>query len=291
MPAEHDLLPAWRRGPVSALPMSVTPFAAETVQSYLDRLAHANHLDPATLRRYLCETGRRGEPRIDWLATASGHPTDRLRARLIGAGEADRDASRQRRHGRPACRFCMVRRQVSQPVYCWYPNYRTVCARHMRWIGPFTHTVDDQRDLRSAPAVRAAARRHARLYRANPAAATYLLNEARRILRRWRVVETGAAPSAITDIDSYIANYPDLIDLASILADSHDRLLDPLLDSTIRAQAVKMLYARLVLRFPCREDHSDAVEQWLHDHQLIAKRPNGSTRRTGLAVSPADRPV
>jgi hypothetical protein len=252
--------------------MSVTPFADETVQSYLDRLAHANHLDPAMLRRYLCDTGRRGEPRIDWLAKASGHPASRLRTRLVGAGDVDRDPGRQRRHGRPACRFCMARRQVSQPVYCWYPDYRTVCARHMRWIGPFTRTVDDQIDLRDAPAVLVAARRHARLHRENPDTATYLLSEARRILRRWRAVETGATFKTIVDIDSYIASYPDLIDLAAILTDSHSRLLNPLLDSRIRTQVIDLLHIRLVRRFPGREDHSGAVEQWLYDHRLIAER-------------------
>lgn len=252
--------------------MSVTPFAAETVQSYLDRLAHANHLDPAMLRRYLCDSGRRGEPRIDWLATASGHPAGRLTTRLVGAGEVDLDAGRQRRQGRPACRFCMARRQVWQPVYCWYPHYRTVCARHMRWIGPFTRTVDDQIDLRNTPAVLVAARRHARIHHANPDAATYVLSEARRILRRWRAVETGATAQKIADVDSYIASYPDLIDLADILANSHSRLLDPLLDSRIRAQVVDTIHIRLVRRFPDREEHNDAVEQWLHDHRLIAER-------------------
>src|SRR6476660_4919870 len=165
MQVEARSMATWPRGPAAPLPRTVAPFAAETVQSYLDRLAHANHLDPAILRRYLCDTARLGAPRIDWLATASGHPVDRLRTRLVGAGETDRDATRQRLHARPACRLCMARRQVLHPVYCWYPNYRTVCHHHQRWIGPFARTFDDQRDLRSAPTVRKAARRHIRLYR------------------------------------------------------------------------------------------------------------------------------
>lgn len=116
----------------------------------------------------------------------------------------------------------------------------------------------------------AAARRHAQLYRANPDSAPYLLSEARRILRRWRAIETGTAPAPIADLDNYIANYPDLIDLGGNLAGSHNRLLNPLLDSRIRVQVVDALHARLVHRFPGREDHGGAIEQWLYDHRLIA---------------------
>lgn len=72
--------------------------------------------------------------------------------------------------------------------------------------------------------------------------------------------ETGAPPAPFADLDSYIADYPDLIDLSGILGDSHNRLLDPLLDSRIRAHVVDALHARLVHRFPGREDHSGAVE-------------------------------
>jgi hypothetical protein len=116
----------------------------------------------------------------------------------------------------------------------------------------------------------AAARRHPQLCRENPRTATYLFKEARRILRRWRAIETGAAPAPIADVDSYIAHYPDLIDLAEILAESHVRLLNPLLESTVRAQLVAVLYARLSHRFPDRADHANAVEQWLYDHRLSA---------------------
>ena len=113
-----------------------------------------------------------------------------------------------------------TRGQSLHPAYCWYPNYRTVCHHHQRWIGPFARTFDDQRDLRSAPTVRKAARRHIRLYRDNPDTATYLVSEARRIVRRWRAIEFGVSPAPIADLDSYITSYPDLIDLATILADS-----------------------------------------------------------------------
>jgi hypothetical protein len=37
----------------------------------------------------------------------------------------------------------------------------------------------------------------------------------------WSTAETGQLPQPATDVDSYIATYPDLIDLATILAHSH----------------------------------------------------------------------
>ncbi len=104
MPADVSTPPAWPQGPAAPLPRTVTPFRGETVQSYLDRLAHANHLEPRGLRRYLADGPAICRPRPDWLATASGQPVGILHARLIGLAAPDRDTTRQRRHARPACR-------------------------------------------------------------------------------------------------------------------------------------------------------------------------------------------
>jgi TniQ len=262
----------WPRGPTAPLPRTVTPFAAETVQSYLDRLAHANHLTPGILRRYLSETRRHGELHVEWLATATGQPRTALEARLVGLHGKDSDATRQRRHGRPACRLCMARRQVHQPVYCWYPNHHTVCHHHRRWIGPFAHTLDDQRDLSAAPDVVAAATLHLHLHRRNGDTTRYVLREAQRILRWWSTAETGKPSHPAADVDSYIAAYPDLIDLAAILADSHRQILNTPPATANRARASDDLYTRLIKRFPDRVEHSRAIEQWLHDHHLINGR-------------------
>ena len=273
MPAENYLLPAWRSGPVAALPIPVTPFSSETVQSYLDRLAHANHLDPDALRRYLTNTARRSQPRPDWLARASGIPDAALQARLVGLADDDpRDANRQRRHARPACRLCMARRQVHQPVYCWPPAGRTVCFRHHRWIGPFARTLDDQRDLSSSPEVVTASRHHAQLYRGHPATVDYALREAQRILRWWAAAEAAVPPIPRADVDSYLAVYPDLIDLAVILVESDRQIRATAPHTPGRARAVATLHRRIRIRFPDRCDHDRAVEQWLYDHHLIGQR-------------------
>lgn len=273
VPADQHRIPAWPHGPTAPLPRSVTPFASETVQSYLDRLASANHLSPSALRRYLTNTARRSEPRPDWLARASGIPETILKVRLVGlADDDDRDANWQRRYARPACRLCMARRQVHQPVHCWYPAHRTVCYRHHRWIGPLTRTLDDQRDLRAAPGVVAAARRHAQLYRHNLGTADYALREAQRILRWWSVAETAVTRTfPATDVDSYLAAYPDLIDLAVILVDSDRQIHSTTQHTPGRARAVAALHARIQARFPDRSDHGRAVEQWLYDHHLVAQ--------------------
>jgi hypothetical protein len=149
-----------------------------------------------------------------------------LRTRLIGLAERDNDPSRQRHHARPACRFCMARRGVTEPVYCWIPDHRTVCHRHYRWIGPGNRTHDDQRDLRDAPVVLVAARRHARLHRNHCHAAHFVVTDATRVLRWWTATPSVALSTATTSVDTYIRVYPDLIDLANILADGGRKIVD-----------------------------------------------------------------
>lgn len=78
----------WPAGPQRPLPRTVVPFYAETVTSYIARLARANHLDPSQLRRYVAESFG-GCARLDWLAIASGLSETILRARLRGFAPDD----------------------------------------------------------------------------------------------------------------------------------------------------------------------------------------------------------
>lgn len=271
MPAEGSAPPAWPQGPAAPLPRTVTPFRAETVQSYLDRLAHANHLEPGGLRRYLAEGQAICRPRPDWLATASSQPEGILHARLIGLAERDRHTTRQRRHARPACRLCMARRGVYEPVYCWMPDYVTVCHRHRRWIGAGTYTLDHQRDLRCAPAVIAAAQRHARLHHRHSDTARFAVKDAARIHRCWaRSTNLVTLPPPNADVDTHIAAYPDLIALATVLADAHRRIWDTAAATPARARAVDAVYISIGDRFPQRRDQTRPIEQWIHDQQLSA---------------------
>jgi hypothetical protein len=63
------------------LPIRPRPRTAETTASYLRRLAHANHLRPKILDRYLRGTDPDSPIRLDWLAALTGrHPTDLAKA-------------------------------------------------------------------------------------------------------------------------------------------------------------------------------------------------------------------
>ncbi|MEB3050345.1 TniQ family protein [Mycolicibacter sp. MYC123] len=284
MRAEASIRPVWPIGPTAPLPRTVTPFRAETVQSYLDRLAHANHLEPRQLRRYLADGPAICRPRPDWLATVSSQPVASLQARLIGLANRDRDPTRQRRHARPACRLCMARRGVYEPVYCWLPDYATVCRRHRRWIGPGTYTLEDQRDLHCTPLVLAAAQHHARLHRRHNGTARFAVKDAARI-RRWWARSTSPSELPPDDVDTHIAAYPDLIALAAILADARVRIWNSVAATPARTRVVDAVYVSIGRRFPQRRDHTRPIEQWIHDQQLSAVRRAHNANRADPTTS------
>ncbi|WP_160195284.1 TniQ family protein, partial [Mycobacterium kyorinense] len=191
--------------------------------SYLARLAHANHLSPPQLRQYVA--GRAGGyPHVDWLAIASGQPQQVLRSRLRGLSAGDRDFSRQTYQSRPMCRFCMARRGIREPVYCWLPLHVTVCHHHQRWIGPPARTLDDQEDLHDHPQVLDAARNHGALMRRyGTQRSLRALRDARHILIYWANAEKRATtPILASTLASCIAAYPDLIGVALLLAAHRD---------------------------------------------------------------------
>lgn len=289
MRADPSVTLGWPGGPSGPLPRTVTPIRGETVQSYLDRLAHANHLRPDQLRRYLTDGRPDRYPRHDWLSTASNQPLQVLRTRLTGLIGRDRNLTRQQRHARPACQLCMARRGVQEPVYCWFPTYLTVCHRHRRWIGPGVHSTDDQRDLREQPAVLAAARRHAHLHRDHGAAAAVAVTDATRIHSWWaRNAGTLTVPAARLDVDTHLAAYPDTIALARILADGRDRIWTTAAATPARATAISAAYARTAARFPEHRDHTTPIEQWIHDQVLIAAAPpTHPCRRTQSRTGPS----
>lgn len=70
-PADMVPVRAFPQGPQRPLPKTVAPFRDETVLSYVARLAHANHLATAQLRRYVAGTAH-SHARPQWLAVAAG---------------------------------------------------------------------------------------------------------------------------------------------------------------------------------------------------------------------------
>lgn len=183
---------AFPQGPQQPLPKPVAPFRNETVLSYVARLAHANHLSTAQLRRYVAGTAH-SHPHPDWLAVACGLPERVLRARLRGFPANERNYLNQTTSFRPLCRLCMARRGVHEPVYCTVAPHITACQRHQLWIGPLAHSLDDQKSLRHKPRVLAAARVHTRLvHRYGDTDILFTVRQARHFLSYWANAEQSA---------------------------------------------------------------------------------------------------
>lgn len=165
----------------------------------------------------------------------------------------------------------MARGGIREPVYCWLPDYATVCRRYRRWIGPGTNTLEDQRDLHCAPDVLAAAQCHARLHHRHNDAARFAVKDAARIHRCW-ACSTSTSPSELppADVDAHVAAYPDLVALAAILADARVRIWNSVAATPARARAVDEVYISIGCRFPQRRDQTRPIEQWIHDQQLSA---------------------
>jgi TniQ len=262
----------WPTGPRDRLPRTTPPFTYETVASYVARLAHANHLQAGELRRYLTEP-RASHPRPDWLATVSGYPVPVLQSRLKGLAENERNLTRQRVHSRPSCRFCMARRSVDEPVYCWLPEHVTVCYRHRRWIGPPARMWADQHSLADKPAVIAAARRHARLQSAH-VTIEFDLRDARRILAGWALHHSpnNSTTSRAETVEAHISTYPQLIALAGILAAYRHRIWTSVSAETSLAQALHGLHCDITDCLHIRDTPSQmpAIDVWADEQQIIA---------------------
>ncbi|NGN63175.1 hypothetical protein G5C51_04535 [Streptomyces sp. A7024] len=162
--------------PHRQLPCTARPFHDETVNSYLARLAAANHLRIEELREHLGVRMLKKTPMgklLEPLSTLSGYPVHNLRLAMPEfiteqytdePGCIERPAtSRHRALKRPACRRCTRAMGITEPVTCWTTHDRNVCLRHRLWIGEGCHRIDDQADLRRLPRVCRAQRHHRNL--------------------------------------------------------------------------------------------------------------------------------
>lgn len=250
----------------------------ETVHSYTVRLAQANHLPVKALHLYLSGTSHSDHPRPDWLATASGYPLDLLEIRLKGLTRGHGFAEQLRR-SRAACRWCMARRGIDVPVYCWLPEHRTVCFRHRRWIGTPARHWADQRQLDQHRAVLTAARRHARMVHQHKGFAMFAMGDARRILNCWWREGSDIKPVLSLrelTVDEYVDAYSDQVALAAVLANYRPHIAtahghsDPL---------IAELYRRTESVFADRCGSQGALEQWVCDQRLAMRRPKGPIAR------------
>ncbi|BEL39254.1 Uncharacterised protein [Mycobacteroides abscessus subsp. abscessus] len=257
---------AWPAGPRQRLPRVVTPFRTETVSSYIDRLAHANHLTRGRLQYHVAAGTY--QTRADWLAVATGIAENILRERLIGFGAANGTNAKQQARVRPACRLCMARRGVYEPVHCWLPAYETVCFRHLRWIGPGAATWEDQHDLSNHPDIVVAARRHRQLIRAHRDLAGSALSEARHILTWWSRVNQDSGDDQ-TDPTTYLQAYPDLITIATVLADHrHQVAAGPCTRHPIWSEH---LLGLINTHATTIRDDPRPLQHWIDDQRIIAR--------------------
>ncbi|SKP81384.1 Uncharacterised protein [Mycobacteroides abscessus subsp. abscessus] len=260
---------AFPQGPQRQLPKTVAPFLNETVLSYVARLAHANHLATAQLRRYVAGTAH-GHPHPDWLAVAAGQPERVLRARLRGFAANERTYLNQTTSFRPLCRLCMARRGIHEPVYCTLAPHITACQRHQLWIGPLVHTLDDQKCLRHQPRVLAAARIHTQLVRRRGAAEVQsTVRQVRHFLSYWANAEQLAInPFEDNSLSASIAVYPDLIEIAATLAIHRQQIAQ----HPIRRRIAwpQLLLQKINERTGHAHTDITPIEQWVHNQRLTA---------------------
>lgn len=154
--------------PPHPLPRTVVPVPGEILHHYLCRLATANHLREPALSRYLSAPDVALMTNVDpeRLAAAAGQPL----ARINRLHRTSPEEVLLYRHGRvpdirPACRRCMARRGLLDPVLVKIASHISVCHRHQLWIGPGTRTPADQHDLSPFPEFRRAQRLHHQLHR------------------------------------------------------------------------------------------------------------------------------
>ncbi|WP_130510007.1 TniQ family protein [Krasilnikovia cinnamomea] len=234
-----------------SLPSRPRPIDHETLTSYLQRLAAANHLAPATLVHHL--HGRwapTASVNVERLAAAVEMPERFLRYALpelrnayehAVMNKAGRNVDLIQTNIRPACRLCMAARGILQRVHRWTAPEHNVCLRHGLWIGTPQHDLEDvhQPEISLEPEIAAAQKRHLNLHRRyRRPAVTSAYTEASAVCALWATRNaypdrrtrraqqlnrdtTGGVNRAV----AAAAIYPDVVALTSLLASSHWRAL------------------------------------------------------------------
>jgi TniQ protein len=271
--------------PATRLPIAVPLVRAETLPSYLTRLADANHLPLPYLRASLGMT-RTNRPDLDQLAALTGHPAQRLTDMLIGtAPPPGRTKMSPLPAGRPACRRCLAARGIHADVDQVAPDQR-VCARHRRWLGGPTEGTVEQYDLTQLPLVVNAQRRHHRLLRAHGAEdGRTAIYWAKTIVARWverrlwtehrderltaYLAATGRPDSDAPGLLAMVS-YPETITLARLLADHNWAAIAAADRPRDRADFDREVGRRLHIPFSARES-GDPLVVWQEGQALVRR--------------------
>jgi hypothetical protein len=256
-PASQPVARTAKRTPV--LPRPATPITAETLVSYLTRLADANHLTLAEILAVLppwfsTKTSNHDDrARHHMLVPATGtalHTLARLTSRspdsLAHALPAfDTSDTRGPLRATTACRRCTIGRGIPGPVPIHLPIHHNVCTRHRIWIGD---ADGPQLDPACCPEIITAQHRTNRLlYHHTPQQLTLAHQTAVRTIppwpasaatipRHWRyrlltLQTSNHHLGTRTDHDSYTraATYPDTVELATQLLNPPNNMIQHML--------------------------------------------------------------
>ncbi|MBN6056641.1 TniQ family protein, partial [Nonomuraea sp. RK-328] len=174
----QQLFLSWKAPPLRALPRRPAPLLDETLNSYLNRLAKANHLATSSLRELLSGSRLKSVPVPPHrLARLTGYPERSLRYAILELSTLDELGS-MNLSGRPRpgeahqcrsfCGLCLLKQDVSpnngSPVR-WHHFEDVICWRHRRWIAFSGETAEPQPRLDLVEDVLHANRQHRRLCR------------------------------------------------------------------------------------------------------------------------------
>lgn len=162
--------------PRQPLPRTIPLFHNETLDSFLHRLATANHLPVDQLLPLLKISRTKKTPAntlLQPLAIAAGVRQRALELALpefLGTDATDQPGAigrpRSDLHAaicRPACRRCTHAAGITMTVTCWTTHDRNVCLRHRLWIGDGIGNADEQVDVSRLPDTLRAQKHHRNL--------------------------------------------------------------------------------------------------------------------------------
>ncbi|WP_433237711.1 TniQ family protein [Streptosporangium sp. CA-135522] len=141
------LFVSWKAPPLHRLPRRLAPVLDETLDSYLTRLAAADHLDPGALRERVSGSRRKSVPvPADRLARLIGNPERSLRYAILELCTSDelqsmhlnkRPLPGEAHRCRAGCRSCLARLGFGAyglGVVRWHHFEDVICWRHQRWM-------------------------------------------------------------------------------------------------------------------------------------------------------------
>jgi hypothetical protein len=180
--------------PRQGLPVRVAPVFGQTITSFLDQVAAANHLPPAVLLAHLptwfrhqhrthddlARSDRAHQDDADALAELTGNEANALRRALPALAGWSRDPTRPLRLT-TACSRCTARRPHPALIPVHLPALQRLCLRHGTWLG---HAR--QLDTSRCPDIVQAARRAAGLARRHsPSRVLLAETTAREAINSW----------------------------------------------------------------------------------------------------------